>query len=902
MQKTKLWISGSILALMMLPMTATASKAAQAAQKPMLTEKTARQRAQRVSDVKYRLQFSIDAESPDFTGQVEISFRYRNGSSAALPIDFAGGKIHTLEINGKPVPRPSYDGLSLRLPARSLVSGQNSVKIAFSHPYNKSGSGLYRFKDPEDGAVYLYTDFEPFDANLLFPCFDQPDLKATYTLSVEAPDTWTVISNSRESETRAAATAQRKTWVFPETKPFSTYLFALHAGPYASWESQWKSGGRAIPLRLFARRSLAPFVESDDWLKVTRQGFDFFESYFDYPYPFDKYDQIIVPDFNAGAMENVGAVTFSESYVRRGKSTLQERERRSNTLLHEMAHMWFGNLTTMRWWDDLWLNESFATYMAYLALSEATEFKSAWQSFFARTKQWAYWEDQLSTTHAISTPVPNTDVAFSNFDGITYGKGASSLKQLAYFLGSEPFRNGVRAYFKKHAFSNTVLNDFMDALAQASGTNLDAWTRDWLKRSGLNSIEARTACVDGKISRFELHQRTVSGTKTVRSHKTQVGLFKLTDGKLEKLRAEPVVISGAITVVPSWVGAPCPDLVYPNLDDHGFAKVVLDAKSVESAKAALNAIDDDFLRMMLWENLWDMTYDGLLPIYEYAELVFKNAPKESNIVTLTNALNRLSGRGGSSPSVLFYAPDSTQAEKAALAELKAKIEAFYWQNLGLADAGGDAQKLWFDSYVRVAESKEGQSNLLRILSGDLKLKGLDIDQDRRWSIVYRLSLLLSPEAGSLLAAERERDPSDRGKKSALAAEVVPPVAANKRKWFDAVFDEKSTRTLNELKTIIWNLFPASQRPLHESLAAEFYTRFPSLVAKKEAEFVGEVAEGLVPAVCTPKSANRLSHFLDAQGSLNSIARTALRKALDDERRCVRVRATASRSLKKRAPI
>src|SRR6185312_5421090 len=397
------------------------------------------------------------------------------------------GALSSFKVNGATA-APVSSGDFFALPKDALRAGENVVEVSFTHPYSVDGSGLYRFQDPEDERVYLYSNFEPYAAHRLFPCFDQPDLKATYALSVDAPAAWTVVSTSRERGIEASG--RRRVWTFEKTPRLSTYVFSVHAGPYHVWTST----AGAIPLRLFARESLARYVDADEWLDVTRRGLDFYGQYFDLPYPFRKYDQLIVPDFNEGAMENVGAVTFGERYVSRSTQTLDEREEAADTILHEMAHMWFGDLVTMKWWDGLWLNESFATYMAALSRARATRYTRAWQTFFGDMKEWAYREDQRETTHPIEAVVPDTGEAFANFDGITYGKGASVLKQLAFLLGENEFRDGVRRYLKDHAYGNTEESDFFGAMTRASGQDLSAWRKDWLDAAGVNTVRADYAC------------------------------------------------------------------------------------------------------------------------------------------------------------------------------------------------------------------------------------------------------------------------------------------------------------------------------------------------------------------------------------------------------------------------
>ncbi|MCJ8277145.1 MAG: M1 family aminopeptidase, partial [Bdellovibrionales bacterium] len=441
-----------------------------------LTQVYAMLRSQSIDKVTYDLKFDLTNEKL-YRGETKINFILKN--EIPLSVDFAQGMIDQVYVNGKIIKHEPYNGHFINIPGDSVKLGQNTIDIKYSHEYSKNGAGFYRYIDVEDNKTYIYSHFEPYSANQLFPCFDQPDLKATYTTQVKAPKDWEVISSMRETE--KTVHGDYADWTFPKTAKFSTYTYSLHAGDYHVWESIAKTKKHEIPLRLFARQSLAKYVKADEWFTLTQQAFPYFEDLYGYPYPYVKYDQLIVPDFNAGAMENVAAVTFNEDhYVRRGEKTRSQRRRLASTLFHEMAHMWFGNLVTMKWWDDLWLNESFATYSATRALVEVSEFKESWLTFNIY-KQSAYKADQAVTTHPITTVVKSTDEAFANFDSITYGKGASVLKQMAFYMGDGKYKKGLRTYFKRHAEGNTVLSDFMQAMESASQKDMSQWRERWLE-------------------------------------------------------------------------------------------------------------------------------------------------------------------------------------------------------------------------------------------------------------------------------------------------------------------------------------------------------------------------------------------------------------------------------------
>ncbi|MEX2372745.1 MAG: aminopeptidase N, partial [Dehalococcoidia bacterium] len=458
--------------------------------------------------------------------------------------------------------------------------------VVYENEYNHGGDGFHQFIDPEDGEEYLYTNFEPYNAHWLFPCFDQPDIKGRYSLSVTAPAEWKLIANGREDSAETLEDG-RKRVQFARTKTFSTYLFALIAGPYEVFRAVWED----IPLGFYARKSLAPFVDQEELFQVTEQGMDFYSRFFDYVYPFEKYDQVFVPEFNAGAMENVAAVTHTEHLVYRDPPTDNDRLERAEIILHEMAHMWFGNLVTMRWWNDLWLNESFATYMSYLALVESTRFKSAWQVFNAGMKNWAYTEDQRVTTHPISGVVRDTDETFLNFDGITYGKGASVIKQLVAAIGIEGFRDGMRHYFREHDYGNTTLSDWLDSLGEGAKRDLHPWAEAWLETASLNTIAATVETDGDRIAHLRLEQTAPADHPTLRPHTLDIALVR-DEGGTVHIDAVAAQIDGATVSVDEAAGKPAPHLTFPNYRDHGFVKVALDEPSIDFVREHLAEIDD----------------------------------------------------------------------------------------------------------------------------------------------------------------------------------------------------------------------------------------------------------------------------------------------------------------------
>ena len=836
-----------------------------------LSESYAKLRKQQVADVDYTLAVNLDKTGKSFSGKVDVHAKLNGAPKEALTLDFIDGTVDSISVNGKDIP-VDYNDKFITIAPEHLKDGDNTISIAYQHPYSNDGSGLYRFEDPADGKVYMYTDFEPYDSNQLFPNFDQPNLKASYTLTVKAPKDWQVVSSARE-DSKKELDDQYNEWTFPTTKKFSTYVFSLHAGPYKVWEDN--SGD--IPLRVMARQSLAPYVKVDDWFKFTHKSFDFYQKYFDVKYPFGKYDQIIVPDFNAGAMENVGAVTFSERYVSRGDKTEAQRMRLNNVIAHEMAHMWFGDLVTMNWWNDLWLNESFATYMANLSMAENSEFKDTWENFYLGTKQWAYRSDQLPTTHAIQLPVKNTDEAFANFDGITYGKGGSILKQLPYYLGKEEFRQGVSQYLKDLSYSNSTLDDFMGHLGKAAGKNLDQWQQEWLYKAGLNTIAASFQCENDKITKLTLTQTAPEEYPTLREQQVQLGLFNLQDGKMVRTDALPVLYKGATTEVKEAVGKACPQILYPNEGDWGFAKVTLDPVSVDNMSKHINDIEEPFTRLMLWQSLYDSVYDAKLPLDQYVHFVLDNLGAEQNINVIRMGARYL----GTAYGYL----NQVDIDDAKRDELQNAIEQFAWKQLQAAKPGSDAQKVWFETFTGVAHSDEALANAEKLLNGELSIDGLKLDPDMRWDLVVLQNQHLYGDYQKAIDSELAKDNSDRAQNFAISAEAVRPQQEAKAKWLDNILKQNEDFKLSQLKAAAYYMFPSEQSKFYQDNLQSILAAMDTVNASTSPEYVGTYSS-LFPLSCSQQGIDQISKILDSGKSLNPLLEKALKNRRFENQRCV----------------
>lgn len=841
---------------------------------PHLEQDYAAMRAQQLRDVSYRLSVVLNDESDAFTGSLQTDFTLAEGNGADLTIDFNGGTVERLRLNGEDISW-DYNGWFITLAADRLPAGENTLTIDYRRPYATDGDGLHRYIDPETGNQYLYTNFQPYNTNKLFPHFDQPNIKAPFTLDVVAPVDWEVISATREE--RVQERDDTRHWHFPETAPMPSYIFPLHAGPYHYWEETYSDGDYRVPMRLYARREIREHVVPEDWFTYTRQSFEFFNDYFHEPYMFGKYDQLIVPDFNAGAMENLAAVTFTERFVSRGPKVEAEKVRLANVISHELAHMWFGNLVTLNWWDGLWLNESFATYMAYLQLARHSDFDNTWDIFYSRTKQWAYETDQQVTTHPIELPVPTTADAFTNFDGITYGKGASVLKQLPYYLGEENFRRGVANYLQEHAYANTELEDFIGALAESADRDLSQWTDEWLHRPSLNTLSTEFSCADGELATLTLRQSAPEEHPTLRSQRVQLGLFA--GGETAKLvQRLPVTYAGAETEVDIPDQTPCPDLVYPNLDDWGYVKVLLDEQSQRTLESDIHQFADDSLRIMLWQSLWDRVRDVALPVTDFVRFATAQLPAENNNRIISLVADQLVD----SNSYLWQMdPEGVRYPQ----ELDV-IAGLFWERLQAAAPGSDQQRIWFSEWLRVASSPSDLDRAQALLRETTSIEGLSLDQDLRWGLVLLVNRHAYGDYRALTEAESTRDPSERGQQNALGVEASRPSAQVKEKWLEEIVQPDSDYKLSQLRTVMEKLFPVHQVELLDQYADRILTALPALVEQREDRFVSLYARYLLPATCSADSVQRLEDAIDKHSGLNPSLDKALKIARQENQRCV----------------
>lgn len=733
-----------------------------------LTRIEAQERRAIVDTHDYDVRLDLTRGDEVFGSVTTVRFAATEGASTF--IDLIARTVNAVTLNGR-----TLDPAEVFADSRIALDGlaaENELVVDADCEYTNTGEGLHRFVDPVDGEVYLYTQFEVPDSRRVFTVFEQPDLKAAFTFTVTAPAAWKVVSNSPTPEPREVGDGVAE-WAFPATPRISSYITALIAGPYESTFSELTSAdGRVIPLGVYARKSLWQYLDADYVFDKTRQGFAYFEEKFGFPYPFAKYDQLFVPEFNAGAMENAGAVTFTETYVFRSKVTDAVKERRVVTILHELAHMWFGDLVTMKWWNDLWLNESFAEWASTIATAEATEWEAAWTTFNAMEKTWAYRQDQLPSTHPVVAEINDLEDVQVNFDGITYAKGGSVLKQLAAWVGIEQFFAGVGAYFQKHQWSNTEVGDLLAELETTSGRDLGDWAKKWLETAGVNTLSPLIEQDDhGSLTRFAIVQTAPSDYPTIRPHRLGVGFYSLsTSGRLERVHRIELDVDGDRTEVPQLRGIRRPDLVLLNDDDLAYAKIRLDERSLATAIAHLKDIADPLARSLVWGAAWDQTRDAEASATDYIDLVLRNIGSETESTTVRTTLAQLQLAANS-----YVAPATRAAARERVAD-------GLWELAQAAEAGSDSQLQFVTAFASAAATPAHVETVRALRDGETVLDGLEIDTDLSWQLLVALAAGGAVTAADIDAAREADNTAKGGEFAAQAKAALPTVEAKQEAW------------------------------------------------------------------------------------------------------------------------
>ncbi|WP_181275300.1 aminopeptidase N [Brevibacterium oceani] len=788
-----------------------------------LTRDEARERSTLVDVSSYEHTLILTGEGESF--RVRSRIRFTAAPESTTFIDAITASVERVRLNGL-----DLDLAEVVSPARIGLPGlaaENELVIDAHFSYMNTGEGLHRFVDPVDDEVYLYSQFEVPDARRVFPVFEQPDIKSPFSFTVVAPEKWTVVSNSPTptpgdpietfTDLGEAPIEGMAVWQFAPTTPISSYITAIIAGPYRSVHSELiSSDGSPVPLGLYCRSSLFDYLDADNLFGVTKAGFEFFEREFGVSYPFEKYDQLFVPEFNAGAMENAGAVTILENYVFRSRPTEALVERRTVTVLHELAHMWFGDLVTMRWWNDLWLNESFAEFMSTLATAEATKFADAWTTFATIEKSWAYRQDQLPSTHPIVAPIEDLADVEVNFDGITYAKGASVLKQLVAWVGREEFFTGLKRYFDKHSWSNTELADLLDELAATSGRDLTSWSKLWLEESGVNLIEAdlqTTGEADAEVVgslRVTQAPWSLDGqpTPSLRPHRLAIGFYSDSgDGRLARTHSFPIDIDSAAVTVDEARGLPRPDVIVVNDADLSYAKVRFDDRSMAAAAHRLSDFDDSLTQLLVLATLWDEVRDGQRPVQDYLDTVITHLGAITHSSGLLTQMRQLDTAVSS-----YLPPDQRKAVHARLADRFIEL-------LGTIEEGTDQAFQFVRGFIRHAVTEEQLERLKSWFDPACEsVSGIALDTDLTWEILIGLCANDAVDDSAVQEMSR-RDPTATGARQAATARASRPTSAAKSETFTRLVDAVDLPN-SELGALALGFGTGLQRPDGEIITAQ----------------------------------------------------------------------------------
>jgi aminopeptidase N len=837
-----------------------------------LSRTEAKDRAEHLYVNSYAVTLDVTKGEETFYSKSEVSFTCNKPGYSTF-IDAVGRSVISATLNGAAVDVSNFDGESIFL---TNLAADNTLVIELEAEYSKSGEGLQRSVDPADGEIYLYSQGETAHIRNMFACFDQPSLKATFTLTVTTPGHWQAVSNNPvESKTTKGELVE---WKFTTTPRIATYLDALIAGPYSSVHDVYK-GEKEIPLGIYCRKSMMQYLDPEDIFLITKQGFEYFEKVFGLAYPFEKYDQIAVVDFNFGAMENAGAVTFRED-VLVFRSHMPEKAylSRANTILHEMAHMWFGDMVTMFWWDDLWLNESFAEWSSYLALSESTRFNGAWTEFNSARKNWAYRQDQLSSTHPIIADMVDMEAVNANFDGITYAKGASVLHQLVAHVGRPQFIAGLQKYFAKHAWGNTTLNDLLVELEASSGRKLDTWVHTWLQTAGVNTLRPQLD-IDGDVYKSVVISQEVplvpAGSKELRPHRLAVGLYDISGDSLNLRKSVELDVVGASTVVTELSGEKVADLLLINDRDLSYAKLRFDDRSIATLKKYLGRLNDPLARALSWAAIWDMHRDAQISSADFIEIALSGLAGEDDDAIVNIVIGQLG------TSVEGYASDANRDK------YREKLAAGFWNLMQSSAPASDLQLLYSRAFAANAHTPEQIKNVRGILNGEIK--GLKVDTDRRWDFLIALT-----ERGATtqaeLDAELASDNTTSGNLLFETAKAATPNAEAKAYAFNTVMHQDAQTSVRSA------LVAGFQRPIQRHLLAPFVDLyFENLLSEWESksyEGAAKFVTGMYPSwIISQVTLDKTNAWLNGVGKdAPAVLRKLVKESQDGVIRALKVQA------------
>jgi len=830
-----------------------------------LTRAEARERARLLDVDSYAVELDLTAGEQTFTSVTFARFRCAIAGSATF-IELDADVVHEISLNGRAIDTSAFADGRITLAA---LAADNELLIAADLPYSRTGEGLHKFTDPVDGGVYLHSHFEPANAHGMFACFDQPDLKASFELTVTAPAGWLVVSNNPPDVPAEPSGEAAARWHFPPTPVLPTYVTALCAGPYHEVRDSFEG----IPLGVYCRKSLAQYLDPEEIMEVTKQGFRFYHEAFGSRYPFVKYDQLFVPEFNVGAMENAGCVTFLEEYVFRSRVTDAFHEARAETIMHEMAHMWFGDLVTMRWWDDLWLNESFATYAGTLALAEATRWRNAWTTFAQLFKTIAYRQDQLPTTHPISADIPDIQAVEVNFDGITYYKGASVLKQLVAYVGPDNFLAGVRHYFERHAWGNATLHDLLAALEETSGRDLASWSKEWLESAGVNTLRPEFEVdASGAFTSFAIVQEAPPDHPIPRTQRIAIGFYERDGGQISRRHRVELDVCGARTEAPGLTGHRRPDLVLINDDDLGYAKIRLDEQSLRTLVTGIGDIAESLPATLCWTATWDMCRDAEMPARDYVKLVTSGVTSISDMTVAQSLLRQAAA------AVRRYTDPAWRETGLGL------FAGALSQMLNDAQPGSDRQLAYAISLTRNAISHAHLALIAGLLHGSTVIDGLTVDTELRWMLLHRL-VSRGVAGENEIAAELRRDPTSAGERHAATCRAAVPGPEAKLATWERIITG-GTMTNAVFRATLAGFADEDQIDLLEPFAQRYFDVVGGIWETWSADMAQTFVQGAYPLSISQRTIDMTGEFI-ARAQPPAALRRLLLESRDGVERALR---------------
>ena len=794
---------------------------------------------------------------------------------AASYVDLVAETVHDITLNGAPID-PATAWADGRIALQGLAA-HNELTVVADCRYSHDGTGLHWAVDPVDQKVYTYTKFEPAYARTVFANFEQPDLKASFSISVLVPGHWTVISNEPLDERTPAGDGFVR-WQFRPTPPLSTYLFAVAAGEYDVVRTAHTTpGGQQIPLGLACRASMAGYLAAQEILDITRRGMDYYTELFKTPYPFTKYDQVFVPQYSVGATENAGCVILTDRLLFRSRVTDTVHELRASVILHELAHMWFGDLVTMKWWDDLWLNESFAEFCAALASAEATRFTDAWTTFGTGRKAWGYAQDQLPSTHPIAADVATLSEAIANFDGISYAKGASVLRQLVATIGRDSFFAGIRAYFAEHGWANAALTDWLASLEASSGASLTDWSKAWLETAGPNTLRSEFEVGrDGSFSSFAVLQEAPAAHPTLRPHRIAIGLYNQIDGALVRTRQVRADIVGGRTVIQDLTGISRPDLIVLNDDDLSYAILRFDDRSLATLTSSIGKVSDSLTRAVCWTSVVDMAWQAELPLPEFISMVASGMAGERTVAGLQSVLDKARDLLRA-----FADPAWARAGQRQLADAGLEL-------LLAAAPESDHQLAWAQLLSWTATSDAQLDLIGGLVDGSTRLPGLVVGADLRWALLQRLAVA-GRVRDAQIEAELKRDNTDAGRRSAAACRAAIGDAQHKAAAWK-LLAESADISADLLRSVSFAFHQPEQAELLAPYAGRYFDALPEIWSASGGHLRVARAAALFPVTAaSAELVDQIDEFLAAGTREPGLARVLIERR-DQVERALRSRA------------